>query len=176
MSYWRCHHCGHDFGARAESPGGRRCAKCGRVSDGQLTADQAKDIERNDRYIAREGLVSLMNATKWREAEEAIVTIMGRWPGWRAEIVRDGKPTERFDPDYYHFHAIPRKLIVYLEIDVVRQCSGFPPADHTEPIAAALKTLGVPFTREEGCLRIWGYARPGAFPTFAEYAKGESAE
>ncbi len=132
-----------------------------------MTADQAKDIERNDRYIAREGLVSLMNATKWHEAEEAIVTIVGRWPWWRAETVRGGKPMESFDQDYHYFCAIPRKLIVYLEIDVARPFAGFPPTDHTEPVAAALKAIGVPFTREGRYLRIWGYARPGAFPTFA---------
>ena len=43
-------------------------------------------------------------------------------------------------------------------------------------VAAALKSVGVPFTREVGYLRIWGYARPGCVSDVHRVHKRRIAE
>lgn len=54
-----------------------------------LTPEQQKNAVRFQRSIKREGLGSVMNNTKWAEAEHALLTIPGFRPQFRAKCERE---------------------------------------------------------------------------------------
>ncbi|MEW6307149.1 MAG: DUF6678 family protein [Verrucomicrobiota bacterium] len=40
--------------------------------------------------------------------------------------------------------------------------------DNTTQLIQAIREAGVPFSRQEGCIRIWGYVRSGISPRWEE--------
>jgi hypothetical protein len=136
------------------------------------TAEQKKDLERLQRYIQREGLTSCMNDTKWDAAVRAIQSVPRFSPRFRARCVKDQqgvfpKPWDGSFP----WHVPTFKFIEWLELDpILRTPLGHLLAnaceDFTEQLCHALSAAHVPFSIEDGAIRIWGYLRPGSSPRF----------
>jgi hypothetical protein len=109
------------------------------------------------RYVEREGLVSAMNETKWRETTEAMRHLPGGPPGFRIKDVGGPEPgLEDWDREWY-YHPRPWETIEWLEIR---------PDPRRDEIVGALKGIGAPISLEEGRIRIWGWLRPGASPAW----------
>jgi hypothetical protein len=123
-----------------------------------VTEDQDKDRERLDRYIARAGLVSAMNNTKWRAAIGALTSIPDFHPRFRVRCLRDPDTSEpRWDASF-PWHVPTFVWIEWLEVDpvVVTQHHG---QDFTGLISSALEAVHVPFYIVDGAVRIAGYLR-----------------
>ena len=109
------------------------------------------------RYAERERLVSTMNATKWREAAEAVRNLVGGPPGFRIKDMLGPEPEIGSWDREWCYHPRPWVTIEWLEIQ--------PDHRHGE-IVATLKRIGVPISLEDGRIRIWGWLRPGTSPEF----------
>ena len=101
------------------------------------------------RYIEQNGLVSAMNATKWRETTEAMRQLPGGPPQFRRKDLRWPYP-EAWEGEWF-YHPRPWETIEWLEIRSEAR---------TEQIAGILRTIGTPFTVENGNIRITGWLRP----------------
>jgi len=112
-----------------------------------MTPDQQKDAERHDRYIVREGLMSVMNDTKWREAIEVLSRVVG-YPKFRVKCIRDEEPPENFWDGSFPHHVPPYKTIGWLEVV------------YMEELAQAFGSAGIPFIHSGDVIRIRGYTRP----------------
>ncbi len=109
------------------------------------------------RHAERERLVSAMNATKWRETVEAMRRLIGGPPGFRIKDTQGPEPGgTAWDCEWFH-HTGPWETIEWLEIR---------PDPREEEIVSTLKEIGVPISREDDRIRIWGWLRPGASPRF----------
>jgi hypothetical protein len=141
-----------------------------------LTNEQGHDRERLARYIEVEQITSCMNNTKWAEALSAISSVPGYQPRFRARMLLDeGDPRGDQWNGSFPWHVPTRVFIEWLELDpVVRTPRGQLVADEIEdfsaPLTAALLGIGVPFSIEDGAIRIWGYLRQGTLPTFVTAA------
>jgi hypothetical protein len=136
-----------------------------------LTSGQKKDTDRLQRYIHREGLCSVVNRTKWAEVETALLTIPGFRPEFRVKCVREPEPTGDYWDMSFPFHIPSRVTIEWLDIDPFRRIHrgaliDDEITDFTNEVIAALRSCHVPFSRERGVIRIWGYLRPGQAPDF----------
>jgi hypothetical protein len=136
-----------------------------------MPANQKKDLDRLQRLIERDGLTSCMNHTKWQAAFAAVQAVSGYTPKFRARLVTgDDDPQDRWDGSF-PWHVPTHQFIEWLELDpVVRVRRGqlLPDAreDFTQVLSQALLDTRVPFSLENGVLRIWGYLRPGCAPRF----------
>lgn len=99
-----------------------------------------------------------MNATKWREATEAMRHLPGGPPGFCIKDIRGPEPVRAIWDREWYYHPRPWETIEWLEI-----C---PDPRHDE-IVSTLRTIGVPFSIEEDRIRIWGWLRAGTSPKFA---------
>jgi Family of unknown function (DUF6678) len=95
-----------------------------------------------------------MNATKWREATEAIRHLSGRPPRFRIKDI-DGAAVSGWDREWY-YHLRPHETIECLEID---------PDARLADVLAALASVGEPAAVEGGLVRIRGWLRPGSAPS-----------
>ena len=112
------------------------------------------------RSAERQGLVSAMNATKWREATEAMRRLPGGPPRFRIKDI-DGAAVSAWDREW-HYHPRPYETIEWLEID---------PDARTAEVVAALASVGVPAVVEGKLVRIRGWLRPSSAPS-AELGNG----
>ncbi len=137
-----------------------------------LTEEQKKDAARLARYIEREQLVSVMNDTKWGRLFSALAPIQG-WLDFRRKDVRGCDDASRWGGDvwcgdfYYSFGG--ENNIEWIDIRArleIRRGALVKPTieDKTPPLIEAVRSAGVPFSRLEDCIRIWGYIRPGISP------------
>ena len=130
-----------------------------------MTEAQDQDEQRFRRYVAREGLASFMNDTKWRELIAAIQSIKDYQPSFRVKCVRDDEPpADRWDRSF-PFHIPTFREIEWLEFDpLVRSHGGALSAgrctDFGPQIEAALAHVSVAFQRHQHAIRIVGYSRP----------------
>jgi hypothetical protein len=109
------------------------------------------------RFAEREGLVSAMNATKWRETTEAMRNLSGGPPGFRIKDIRGPEPgLEDWDREWY-YHPRPWETIEWLEIR---------PDPRRDEIVGILKGIGAAISLEGDRIRIWGWLRPGASPAW----------
>jgi hypothetical protein len=136
-----------------------------------LTPEQSRDLERLQRYIEREQLISHMNATKWRAAIAAVESIPDFRAVFRVRVLMDqSESSDAWDSDFSH-HIPTYMFIHWLEINpVARTRRGRLVADETRDftreISEALLRVRTPFSFEGGVIRIWGYSQPGAQPAF----------
>ena len=130
-----------------------------------MTPEQQKDAERLERYIAREGLSSVMNDSKWREAIEVIGQVKG-YVRFRVKCVRDPEPRpDRWESSFPYHVPRPYKVIEWLEIDPIEekfrgQLLSPETRDRTEALIDALRSHSIPFIHENARIRIQGYTRP----------------
>ena len=143
----------------AESPKDRRRRQ---LHERQWQAHR-QDVERTRRYVKREGLVGVLNDTKWEELIQAM-RALAFGPRYRPKHVRAKGPAE-WDGEWY-YHLRPFSCVEWVDIDPVDRDHS-PPIDHTAEVEAALRRIHVPFSREGQYLRVWGYTRPGSAAVFA---------
>jgi hypothetical protein len=123
-----------------------------------------EDVERTHRHVAREGFSSVMNDTKWEEVVSAIMSLPGGTPRYRQKHVRSSEPAD-WDGEWY-YHLRPFSVVEWVDIDPIDR-SKYPASDRGEAIEEALRAIHVPFSGEDGAIRIWGYVRPGVSPNWA---------
>ena len=122
-------------------------------------------------HLRRNGMASLMNATKWRELAAALQDILADGPRVRIKYLLDDDPGPGFAHlDWEWVGEGDASIIEWIEIDPVeRTYRGRRVADaerdHAESILATLKRIGVPFSVEGGLFKVWGHVRPNAMPT-----------
>ena len=143
----------------AESPKDRRRRQ---LQERQWQAHR-QDVERTRRYVEREGLVGVLNDTKWEELIQAM-RALAFGPRYRPKHVRAKGPAD-WDGEWY-YHLRPFSCVEWVDIDPVDRDHS-PPIDHTAEVEAALRRIHVPFSREGQYLRVWGYTRPGSATVFA---------
>ena len=134
-----------------------------------LTPDQAKDRERLRRYVQREQLASVMSDAKWRRLL-AVIDDLPFGVRFRAKGVRESEREQAgWDPDRYHVFGGDLAAIEWVELsartEVPRGRLVAPEVrDHTDELRRALAAANVPFSMENGNIRVWGYTRPGCSP------------
>lgn len=132
----------------------------------QITEEQRAAAERLRSYIVREGLVSVMNDSKWRRLQNAMENLSPRMPRFRLKCLRDSEPAEeRWEYDWGT--SLPTfAAIEWVEIDPMHHD---PPGgrllrakawDRTEELERLLRSSAVPFEVEGGRIRVYGYRRP----------------
>lgn len=127
-----------------------------------MTPEQRKDDERLDRYILHEGLSSLINDTKWREARSIIEEIFDSNLRFRTKEVRGAEPPPSgwWQGDFEHHMPRTYKWIEWMEIDpVVRLYQQETAQDYTEAVTEAFRAKNIPFYRVGSVIRIQGYVR-----------------
>lgn len=124
--------------------------------------------------VAKRGLTSVMNATKWRELRDGVAEELPFAPAFQRKDVLEAVPyPEDFDEDASHIGDWPAGLdrcdgIEWIQVRPRRLLHrGRLVPDEVEEIEKAfvilLQRIGVPFVREPGAIRIYGYtADPGA--------------
>lgn len=131
----------------------------------ELTSDQKKDRERLERYIAREGLSSVMNQTRWREAIQVLLQTQGYGLRFLVKCLREPEASAiQWESSFPYHVPQPFTVIEWLEVDpVVRKRQGQVVAeevqDHTEAVLTALRSRNVPCFQVHGLIRIPGYLR-----------------
>jgi hypothetical protein len=132
--------------------------------------EQRIDYIRLKRYIEREQLRSVMSDTRWSKAYKALQSIPDFRVRFRVKDVRGDDPPGDWE-GWFPLHVPPGPWIEWLDIDPFKRTYrgaliGDLLKDRSAEIENALHTASVPFTRENGAIRIWGYTRPGASPEF----------
>ena len=120
-----------------------------------MTSEQQKDAERLERHIAREGLSSVMNETKWREAMGILRDLMNYDVQFRVKDVRSETSGNRWDGSFPYHVPRPYKTIEWMDIDV---------GDRIELVAEAFSAKSIPFHFGGAYIRIQGYTRAGQPP------------
>jgi hypothetical protein len=101
------------------------------------------------RKAEADGLVSLMNDTKWRELCFAF-SAFEKKPAWRTRDLLNGHLSD-WDCEWFHHVGPDYCSIEWLEIDP-RDCDD-------ESITTVLRQVGVPFEESEHYFRVIGYRK-----------------
>lgn len=100
----------------------------------------------------RQGLVSAMNATKWREVAAAMHALPGGPPTWVAkDIDRDGQSGR--DRDWV-YHLRPYETLEWVDV--------FCNESEAVKVLAALAPVGVRAVPTASGVRLYGWLRPGS--------------
>jgi hypothetical protein len=139
------------------------------LNDGVIRRRMDKSVRD---VVARNGLASCMNATKWKELAIALQAIDGCGPRVRLKYVSD----EHALPGFTHLEwewlkSGDTSAIEWMEIDPIHRIHRgrlVPNAekDNGNEIRSILKSIGVPFSIENTHLRVWGYVKSSAQPEF----------
>ena len=127
-----------------------------------MTPGQQEDAERLRRYILREGLVSLMNDTRWCEARSIIEEILDFRCRFRTKDVRGDEPPPSggWQGDFRYHMPRTYKWVEWMEINpVVRLYQQETAQDYTEAVTDAFRAKNIPFYMVGSVIRIQGYVR-----------------
>lgn len=139
-----------------------------------LTDEQKRDLDKLRRRVERERLTSCMNDTKWDAAISAVRSVPGYRATFRVRMVTESEGDLRHGMYWsgdFPGHVPTLQFIEWLELDpLVRTRRGALVEDATEdftrPLMVALLQARIPFSLENGMIRVWGYTRPGESPDF----------
>ena len=109
----------------------------------------------------RQGLVSAMNATKWREVATAMHALPGGSPSWVAKDIDREGPSGR-DRDWV-YHLRPFETVEWVDIP----CGE---GSRANEVLAALSAVGVRGVRTADGVRVYGWLRPGESGTWLSAA------
>jgi hypothetical protein len=101
------------------------------------------------RKAETEGLVSLMNDTKWRQLCFAF-SAFAKKPAWRTRDLLNGHLSD-WDSEWFHHVGPDYCAIEWLEIDL-RNCDD-------ESITSVLRQVGASFEESEHYFRVIGYRK-----------------
>jgi len=101
------------------------------------------------RKAEMEGLVSLMNDTKWRELCLAF-SLFEKKPAWRTRDLLNGHMSD-WDSEWFHHVGPDYCAIEWLEID--------PRACEKATVRSVLREVGAPFEESEHYFRVIGYTK-----------------
>lgn len=138
-----------------------------------MTPEQQKARDGLRRRIIDRGLSAFMSNTKWNRAFEALQSIAGYRARFRTRLVIDQKDPSESWVEGFPFHVPTLSFIEWLEFDpIVRTKRGALLSDietnFTLEIQRAFLGARIPFSMENGAIRIWGYVQSGSAPKFAE--------
>ena len=120
-----------------------------------MTPEQQKDAERLERHIVREGLSSVMNDIKWREARAVLKDVGGFGVKFRVKCVRDNEPPAHHWEGSFPYHSPGQyKVIEWLELETT----------DNRAVAEAFRAKNIPFYRSDSIITIQGYTRAGQPP------------
>ena len=120
--------------------------------------------------IARRGLVSVMNDTKWRELQNAIATELPFRPAYqRKDVLNEQPQPEHFDTDVnYWGDWSDEALLPFVSIEWLRIRPQYlksrgrliSPQNHNEEpqLLEVLARYQIPFRQENDSIWIFGYA------------------
>ena len=122
-------------------------------------------------HLQREGMVSLMNDTKWRELATRLEAVARGELPVRVKFVLDEAPFGFAPQDWDWFKRGDAEVVEWIEIDpIVATFRGRRVPDHLEDFTAevvdALRSVGVPYSSEGRGFTVWAHVRPGAQPRF----------
>jgi hypothetical protein len=132
------------------------------------TKEQDKDKARLRSYIEREQLSGVLNDTKWQLLFESLRAIEGKLDFLRRDV-RDSDISEpRWDSDIYHVFGCWENI----EWLCIRAKLSFPQGallppkieNFTNELIDAVKKIGIPYSKTEDGIKVWGYLRPGVGP------------
>lgn len=134
------------------------------------TQEQLRDAEGLRRRIARGQFTSVMNNTKWRELLDLLKCFEGALRFRRKDV---GEPDPALDAWCGELcHELGGwQAIEWIEIDareVVPRGQLLDPEirDRTTVLKSTLAESGIPFSVEDGQVRVWGYVAPGSSPSW----------
>ncbi len=132
------------------------------------TEGQKIDRLRLRSYIKRNQLSGVLNDTKWRQLFRSLESKRLGLPFKRKDVRDSDDLNEHWDHDIYHVFGAWEN-IEWLEIRAVvriRQGALLPPIekDFTNELIAAVTQAGVPYSKTEDGIKVWGYLRPGDSP------------
>ena len=112
------------------------------------------DSAKLSRLLASGQLFPVLNNTKWTELIEEMLTAKNMSPQFRTRSVFAPPEfvTEWDGEWYYHIHPVAELEWVELR------------AKSLDWLLGVLKKHSIPYSIEEGILRVWGYTRPGKQP------------
>ncbi|WP_444894538.1 DUF6678 family protein [Microbulbifer sp. TRSA001] len=116
------------------------------------------------KFIEERRLVSYMNKTKWRELANAITSNSDFEPQVRLKYLRDLEAMPGFSLlDWEWVRYGQSNCIEWMDIDPFkRERRGNLLSDRITDfsgfIATVLKKYNIPYSFENGCYRVWGYA------------------
>lgn len=112
------------------------------------------DLRRLKKLLADGQLLPVLNDTKWSELIAEMLNGREMQPQFRTRSVF---ATERYvsdwDGEWYH-HTHPVAELEWIELR----------ARSEEWLFKVLRMHGIPFSIEDGIVRVWGYTRPGRQP------------
>lgn len=122
-------------------------------------------------HLQSESIASLMNATKWRELATCVEQISHGQLLTRVKCLLDESPSGFACFDWEWVRNGDTSIIEWLEIDpILRTFRGRLVPDKIEDLSvlveSVLRAVGVPFSAEGQCFRVWGHVRPGIHPVF----------
>ena len=101
---------------------------------------------------------------------KSLEKIQGKLDFKRKDVREPERPDERWDGDIYHIFGSYQD-IEWLKIRAqisIRTGALLEPKieDHTDELVRLIRKAGIPFSRTESVIKIWGYVRLGASPNW----------
>lgn len=115
-----------------------------------------RDAYRLSKLISDGHIIPILNNTKWAELIDEMLDAGAMKSQFRTRSVfaPPGFVTE-WDGEWYH-HIHPVAELEWVELRAVS----------SEWLIAMLRKHNIPFSEEQGVLRVWGYTRPGLQPVW----------
>ena len=138
----------------------------------QLNPAEQKNRDRLQRYIEQEQIASVMCNAKWFRLIKLLKSLSFSLTYRRKDVFEPEYAESGWDSDFYHVFGGTYFSIEWLEINAVKRIHIKPfarpdlaiPPDHTSELKQALLEAKIPFSMENGAVRVWGYTRPGVSP------------
>jgi hypothetical protein len=114
------------------------------------------DKRKLDRLLTSGELLPVMNNTKWGELVAAMQESPQQQPEFRVRgVLANGDFVADWDGEW-HYHINPVAEIEWVELR----------ANSEQWLVTMLNAHSIPYSLEAGVVRVWGYVRPGAQPSW----------
>jgi hypothetical protein len=135
-----------------------------------VTKEQSKDKLRLKRYVSRNGLSGVLNDTKWNELFELLKPMQGKLSFLRKDVRDSEVSVQTWDGDFYHNFGLCENiewLCISAQLSIHQGVLLSPKIeDYTEELILLVLKSGIPFSRTEEGVKVWGYIRPGSSPVW----------
>jgi len=132
------------------------------------TEEQEISESRLNKYVEREQLLCVMSDSKWSHLFKGLKKIENKLDFKRRDVRDPEGINLSWDSDLSHVLA-GWKSIEWLQIRAqlsIRRGALLEPTieDYTDELIGIVKGIGVPYSKTEDGIQIWGYVRPGVHP------------